>query len=182
MFPKFCIKNKVLVDYNIVVIDFLNVYMRFIKGDYNNVNEQSFFNFIGIVSNFFKDKQIFFVKKVIWELPEEFLKKALVKHKNIKMFFVDVSNKNDNLKFKERDDFVCYSILSYIPSSILISNDSKILNPKDISIAGIKIDILSLHSLPFDIEKVTVKHCLYLDKGDYNRVYNFGFLRTKKSN
>lgn len=174
---RICPEDKFL-NYNIVIIDFLNVYMRFIKGNYSNMNEKTFLDFIDVISSYFNDKKIFFIKKAIWELPEDLLKKALIKHKERSIYFVIVSNKSDDNKYKERDDFVCYSLLNTLSSSIILSNDSKILNPKQIGNSSINVNILSLYQLPLDIEDVISKNCYYKKKGDYKRVVNFRFHRS----
>lgn len=165
--------------YDTVIVDFLNSYMRFLRGDYNSFNEDTFHLFINTVVKRFKDKKIFFVKKLIWELPEEFLRKALVNHRNSKIFFLVVSNKSEEFKCKERDDFVCYSLLNTISDSILISNDLKVLSRKNIENGNVHIDILSLYPLPVNIHNAIINNFSYSIPGDYSRVVKFGFTRSR---
>jgi len=177
--PKFCL-NEIDFSFDIIIIDFLNVYMRFLQGDYDKMNEETFLDFIDTISRHFKNKKIFFVKKVIWELPEEFIRKALKRNRNFRIFFIDVVKTSDNIKCKERDDFVCYSLLNSIPNSVVLSNDLKILNPKKINGGDINIEILSLYELSLDIQTCLKKNLSYKIKGDYSKVIGFKFSRNKK--
>lgn len=180
MLPKFCL-NSPRKDFKVVIVDFLNVYMRFLQGKYECMNEVTFTQFIDTIAKSFDGKKIFFVKKVIWELPEEFHKKVLLKNKDSELFFVTVSNENNDIKYKERDDFVCYSLLNTIPDSIVLSNDTKILDQKLIGDTGIKIDILTLHTVPLDMQKSIESSCQYKSRGDYKRVKSFRFNRVQKN-
>lgn len=177
--PKFCL-SKPVPEFDIIIIDFLNVYMRFLQGDYSKMNEETFLNFIDVVASNFEDKKIFFVKKVIIELPEEFVKKSIKRNRNLRIFFIDVVKTSDDIKCKERDDFVCYSLLNSIPRSVILSNDLKILNPKKINAGDIHIEITSLYKLPLDVQNCLSKNLTYKTKGDYSRVLGFRFSRNKK--